>query len=302
MRAALLTLALLPLLACAQSWCPPGATWTYDHTGFVGLQGYSVMTYTHDTVLAGEVGQLIDLVVIGVDVNQVVDTLPWPTPSAITRYTADQVFLWSGLTQSWDTLYDFAVVPGDKWLPPHADPGICPPGNGDVIEVLDTGTVVIDGMVLRYVDVHCGFYDGRITERLGWSLGMVMFEGCFVPECSCDLRCYRDDSLSYVRPGLTLPCDHLDLATAVEMDLQGQALVVAPNPGTDHFTLSGVEGYLPPGRHTITLFDATGRIVLQQRTADVRPMIDTGALPSGLYRVAVRDEQGAVLGATWVKE
>lgn len=76
-----------------------------------------------------------------------------------------------------------------------------------------------------------------------------------------------------------------------------KALTVFPNPGTDHIALD-----LPPGPHTITLFDATGRMVLQQRSADARPVITTQALPAGLYRIAVSNEQGAVMGATWVKE
>lgn len=43
-------------------------------------------------------------------------------------------------------------------------------------------------------------------------------------------------------------------------------------------------------------------MVLRQRTADARPVITTEALPAGLYRITVRDEQGTVMGATWVKE
>jgi hypothetical protein len=70
-----------------------------------------------------------------------------------------------------------------------------------------------------------------------------------------------------------------------------------PNPGTTHFTLD-----LPPGTHTFTLFDATGRMVLHQRTADARPVIATEALPAGLYRISVCDERSEVMGATWVKE
>lgn len=70
-----------------------------------------------------------------------------------------------------------------------------------------------------------------------------------------------------------------------------------PNPGNTHFTLD-----IPPGPHTITLFDATGRLVLQQRTTDSRPEITTEVLPAGMYRVTVRDERGALIGSTWVKE
>ncbi|MBL7963755.1 MAG: T9SS type A sorting domain-containing protein [Flavobacteriales bacterium] len=74
-------------------------------------------------------------------------------------------------------------------------------------------------------------------------------------------------------------------------------LAVFPNPGKDLITLT-----LPPGPHTITLFDATGRMVLQQRTTDERTVIGTEQLPAGLYRITMRDEQGATMGATWVKE
>lgn len=70
-----------------------------------------------------------------------------------------------------------------------------------------------------------------------------------------------------------------------------------PNPGTAQFTFE-----LPPGAHTITLFDATGRMVLQQRTTDARPMISTEALPAGVYRITVRDERGLISHAMWVKE
>jgi len=70
-----------------------------------------------------------------------------------------------------------------------------------------------------------------------------------------------------------------------------------PDPGSDHFILQ-----LPAGPHTITLFDATGRRVLQQRTSEARPVIATVALPSGLYRITVRNDQGAITGATWIKE
>jgi hypothetical protein len=47
---------------------------------------------------------------------------------------------------------------------------------------------------------------------------------------------------------------------------------------------------------------ATGRMVLVHRTTEERPVISTEHLPSGLYRVMVRDELGAVMGVTWVKE
>jgi hypothetical protein len=43
-------------------------------------------------------------------------------------------------------------------------------------------------------------------------------------------------------------------------------------------------------------------MLLEQRTAEERPVIGTEDLPDGLYRITVRDEQGVVMNATWVKE
>jgi len=41
---------------------------------------------------------------------------------------------------------------------------------------------------------------------------------------------------------------------------------------------------------------------LQQRFADERPVIGTEHLPEGLYRITVQNDQGGLMGATWVKE
>ncbi len=107
-------------------------------------------------------------------------------------------------------------------------------------------------------------------------------------------------SINFGNPvvGSFMKVDDLAFSGSVGLDEVGPLtqLQLFPNPGTTHFTL-----HLPPGPHTITLFDATGRMVLQQRTTNARPVIATETLPSGLYRIVVRDAQGAVMGTTWVK-
>lgn len=99
--------------------------------------------------------------------------------------------------------------------------------------------------------------------------------------------------------GSFVKVDDLAFSGSVGIDevTGSNTLSIFPNPGTTHVTLD-----LPPGPHTITLFDATGRVVLQQPTAEDRPVIGTEELPAGLYRITVRDEHGGVMGATWVKE
>jgi len=39
-----------------------------------------------------------------------------------------------------------------------------------------------------------------------------------------------------------------------------------------------------------------------ERITEARPVIATETLPAGLYRIAVRDAQGMMMGTTWVKE
>jgi hypothetical protein len=108
-------------------------------------------------------------------------------------------------------------------------------------------------------------------------------------------------SISFPNPiaGSFVKVDDLALVGSVGMnEVNVRTLTdLYPNPGTTHFTLS-----LPSGPHTITLFDATGRVVLEQRTTDERTVIGTEALPAGLYRIRVSDERGGVMGAMWVKE
>ena len=284
----------LGLGSSAQNWCPPGATWIYDSYGFVGLQGYTMFTYGGDTLLGGEAGQLITAYTVGIDFNQQVDTLIYPG-ATITSHNGDLVSVWSDAEQAWDTLYNFAAVPGESWLPPFAQLGLCGGAEfGDAVQVLDTGTVVIDGVPLRYLDIHNGFYDGRITELLGWSMGMVLFEGCWVQECYCDLRCYHDDALSYVRPGYTEACEAIPNGI---QERESRSLEIFPNPGNDKFTLT-----LPRGSYTIELFDAAGRCVLVQRTNELRPLVDTRKLTQCLFLVSVRNGDGERRVVRWVKE
>lgn len=292
MRAALLPLVLLPLLAAAQSWCPPGATWSYA-TQISQYPTNRIYRYTGDTVVGGHSAQHLLVVDQYINPNtQQVDTF-WLPVHVLTRLNDDVVWLWSELQQAWDTMYWYGAAPGDSWAPPFALPDECElSGTGDLVHVLDTGTVDVDGMLLQYWDVDLGWYDGRIIERLGWSVAFTPFPGCWW-DVVYSLTCYSDNVIAYE----TVPGQNsCFLITGMHLEEKGR-IVLFPNPGTTHFTLD-----LPPGPHTITLIDAMGRVVLQERTTDARPVIATEALPGGLYRITVRGAQGGVMSAPWIKE
>lgn len=86
------------------------------------------------------------------------------------------------------------------------------------------------------------------------------------------------------------------LLTAVN-EGQPSQLMIMPNPGTDHFTLT-----LPSGQHTIFIFDAKGQLVFEQRTTQERPMIDTSTLRPGLFLVRILHASGLSSVQRWVKE
>jgi len=294
MRAALLSLLLLPLMVCAQSWCPPGATWTYG-TDMFGLYGYEQYVYVSDTTVGGQLAHRIDAQgAMSMAGQTPVDH--WSQPiAAITAQIGDVVALWSNTEQAWDTLFWLGAVPGDSWIRRGGPNGDCDPP--DSLVIMDTTTVVFDGLPLRRWTVEqrsngMSMFTETFTERLGWTMNFSPYPACIIWDGPVGMRCYSDQdlSVSFTNFGCETLAGINDHRTAT-------LLTIYPNPGNTHFTLD-----LPPGPHTITLFDATGRMVLQQRTTDARPLIATEALTAGLYRITVRDEQGALMEATWVKE
>jgi len=259
---------------------------------FGGGQGVTRVVYEGDTLVGGYTAQKL---------RETTVTAPWGSSNytsstnatpIITRYSDGIVFVWDW-NNAYDTLMWFGATPGQFWAGPGLD--------DDPfyrISVLDTSTVLIDGSPLRQLIVQRGEWDwmppDTLRERIGFSINYLNGWSWFLTDQPwAGLRCYTDDEITFTSSNVT----DCGFTLRVNEHSAGSVLDIFPNPGTTNFSLT-----LPPGSHTITLFDATGRMVLQHRTTDARPVIATEALPTGLYRIAVRDEQGALMGATWVKE
>ena len=293
MRAALLHLVLLPLLAAAQSWCPPGAEWTY-YFGNQQASGTTRAWYSGDTLVGGYNAQRIDQVIhayqpqppFGQPFTQELDPL-------FTRHDDGVVHIWDQWSMNYDTLIWFGAVPGQHWNLHHQD-------NFTRFNVVDTGMSVVQGISLRYLVVEEPFVlfaTDTIRERIGSVYFYIdPMETLMIDWTTGGLQCYHDNEIDDFHGWSWTWSSDCNFTLQVQ-EQQELKCMPFPNPGTTHFTLD-----LPPRQHTITLFDATGRMVLQQRTTDARPVINTEALPAGLYRVTVRDERGGVMGATWVKE
>lgn len=268
----------------AQSWCPPGATWTFGYESIMsGYYGVERVEYVGDTVVGGQLAQRL----LQTEVVRSMGSSEYVSTSYSSLYTYlnnGVVYLWDDYS-GYDTLMWFNAAPGQRWNAPG--------GSSMYLEVLDTATVLMEGVPLKRLIVGSDYdwFTDTLYERIGfldlylagWSWGATDMPWT-------GLMCYEDDNFSFTKPGV----NECGFTLSVPEQLAGTTMLPLPNPGSDHFSLS-----LPSGPHTITLLDAMGRVVHQQRVNDDHAMIQTAHLPSGIYLVKV-DE--ALRPVHWVKE
>lgn len=264
----------------AQSWCPPGATWTYNAD--MALSGFQRMTYTHDTIIAGHTAHVID--------RYPAIQYPLPPPdfgytepyidhtpvAAITQLEDDVVYIFSGTDR--DTLYWFGALPGDHWYPAFVDDPTRQP-----LVVTDTSTTVVDGVPLRTLQVS-GY---TVMERIGSTWDMLLTCPNWLVDGPTGLRCYSDAEIEF-----SLVAGECELLMGVP-EAERSHIALYPNPGSERFVIQ-----LPPGMHRIQVRDALGRVVFHAGAAGSRIEIDTSTWPSGLYLVHVDGRPAQ----RWVKE
>ncbi len=278
----------------AQSWCPPGATWTYHWDGW-GAEYREEYRYANDTTLGGRVAQKCIVSVQGTTLGGS------PISSTYSEYTSNDGGIvwawgsWYGGPAAWDTLYWFGAQVGDHWFPP-GHPETCPPHG--MLEITALGTTVIDGITLQSLTLVTIDQDGNpITnpEQLIQRIGM-MPRYPFVFDCNSVIDYYFPHFVCYSDEDIHDPTGSVDCHLTMGIGDLGQTRTgysMHPNPGTDHLTVQ-----LPAGSHRITLLDATGRSLLEQHTTEQQPVVNTSGLSPGIY--LLRMDNGP--GIRWVKE
>ncbi len=203
----------------------------------------------------------------------------------------------------WDTLY-FLGVPGDRWWPRYTDQ-TCPPLG--MIEIQDTGHVIIDGINLRTWDLaylnEAGQPIPEGNPSWGDTLGIIEHIGSMPggPPMPCTTQnwdiCgayrlhYSDDLISF--PDETF----CDITTYISTTGSSSAIVGSyPNPGTDQLTLTG----LSSTSHTIEVRDPLGRLIHTQNMAAGNAIIETSVWPSGTYFVSIVGSELQFI--KWMKE
>lgn len=295
-----MTIILLTHMTQAQTWCPPGAEWKFNVVGF-GVDGCGVDTYAGDTLLGGLAAQRI---------HRQTSTHYYFSDTTIneigeffTSFDDGVVFLYLPQGVEWDTLYWLTAPLGARWFPPGVEPDTtaCPPPGG-MVEVEDTGTVVLNGLPVSYRDVFYLDMTGaqasasfRIYERFGASSVGLPPGGCITSEWPYILNTYSDDAGAFYDSGNPWSCpEWLDILEGDAHDI----LQISPNPGTDHFTVS----LHPSGLSTLSVFDAMGKPVLRMTNVSGAPTLDASAWSQGLFFITILDPNGTARTVRWVKQ
>ncbi|MBK6882717.1 MAG: T9SS type A sorting domain-containing protein [Flavobacteriales bacterium] len=279
----------------AQNWCAPGAEWTYTLRDN-GVGGYTRFTYIGDTLMDGAIAQKLHkhLVEYNYILGEIVES---DLPMDFTTVEDDLVSIWNG--QYFDTLYWFGAAPGDRWsfsMDPVLWPDTAPTPH--YIDVMDTGSTIVDGIVLRYLQVYNsnlwsapGSLD-VIFERIGSVYEfLVPNNAIWVDGIAGPLRCYSDDQINFQSPNWNGSCDYV---TGIWDKEPRSNVTIFPHPCTDRLTLSGIT----PGSQ-IELFDGLGRNVFTGQALGEPFHFDASTLAPGLYQVRIRNGEQVI---SWIKE
>lgn len=266
----------------AQVWCPPGATWHHGWFTFTET-GYVTTVYGADTLINGTPSQkLLPEKHIYDFVSQ--SYVDQALPALFTAVDQDMVSIWTG--SDFDTLYRLNAIPGDSWQVPLTF---------DPVNLLvnDTGTIVVDGLSLRYLAVEYspGGFQDTIVERTGsWRVFFDASLSLGLDAPISRLRCYEDQDISY-SSGAAPTCDFV---LAIGSGMEVWSVRPYPNPGTEQVSVVLAQG------GTLDISDAFGRLMATWPMQPGQNTISTVGWSPGHYSFLLRS--GAQLKSfSWIK-
>lgn len=288
----------------AQQFWVPGACWDLlgEHIG----QSLYRYRYVGDTVVDGYSVQVVHFTIE----NLIPPSNPSPIFTSFYRMQGDAV-LWrcGGLflcppSAAWDTLY-WLGVPGDRWMGDDVDPNCYPLG---VIEIQDTGHVVVQGITLRtwdiaYLDENGAPIPEDVLPNFGDSLGIIeRIGGNLAPSPQpCDgaiVDYYWMTRTHYSDAEISLPeGSTCDIITGQARPTSEPPIAIAPNPGSS-FQLTGLSG----SAAQLRILDMQGRSVRDGIMINERTPVDLDELPPSTYIVELRFQDGARQLLRWAKE
>ena len=298
---------ILPALLLAQNvvFAPLGAVWTYNTYSDGAVYGANQYRYVvkKDTLMAGWNARVVQ--------GEIWGNGTFVPNAQMTKYVStvgEKVYYW--VDNAFVLLYDFGAQPGDTIISavgnPFPFPNDCsqPPGEyrnfGYIIDAL--GSIEVDGEILRTQYVHpmdspfvdwniLGTFTGNanvyLTERIGSANIGTWFGGninCTQGGIPATLRCYRDSEIAVEGDTQGLPCDSV---VSTYTPLPDIACSVTFNHSSNEISVHIPEDITESLQFCLT--DLLGRNVLCSSVKAGQNMLQTRALPGGIYVWTVDD-------------
>ncbi len=173
---------------------------------------------------------------------------------------------------------------GENWMDIGASlPDI--PVN-DIVKVSQSSLyIATDVGVMTTEDV------GQTWEPFGENLPDVVVTDLHIHEASRQLF-----AATYGRSAYSI--DISDIFVSTKESTLNDELKVFPNPASETVTISHDDNW---NDASISLFDATGRIVYTSRFTDTKQIVNIGHLPKGIYFIKIQDEKNIATSRLFVQ-
>jgi hypothetical protein len=304
MRNGLILLLLsVSLSSFSQKWCPPGARWYYGLESGFGYSGYIKITYTGDTLIQGKICNKLARKETGADyMTSTPYSIRWGV--SYTYYDSLTSIVYILNHTHFDTLYDFAAVPGMKWTVPGSRHYGNTCDSTGLVQVDSIGQEVVNGRTLRYICVS------SIDTAQDWGLNCKIYElmgpvksyshsysinyqntsylipvkydpcGLMIDEGveGANFRCYSDSLGFSYTVNAHVACDYYPTGIA---ELQRpKRITVYPNPAKDYVDFESTNQ-----THDLQLVfrDLQGRCIQQIPLESEKTRISTGDWKAGFY-------------------
>lgn len=293
-RQFILILSLLGSLATgAQTWCLPGAEWYYTAAGTV--YGFVRLKYEQDTIINSITAKKISKYNEGVDYwfGNTTPHFYYDDPEFMYEQNG-VVYIW--YNNNWDTLYNINASIGDSWRLAKQPYTTVFCNSNSTLTVIDTGTMIVSGIPLRYLDVVLNYGPNwefsfipsyKIIEIIGSVGPLNFYEECNQQHDGYEteiLRCYSDSIFSYKDSLFNDSCTHYIIPNVQEYT-QNKLLQIYPNPASNNITIN-----LPKKTSVLSIYNYAGQLVEQKTLGNNEQIIQLNVadFPSGIYLLQVQ--------------
>lgn len=286
----------------AQLWCTPNSVWHYDTSNPTWNTTYTKQTYLYDTIVLGVTFNKIKSETHGYGMSGPINNYSY----LYTSLQNDVVFFNSTNSNiaAIDTLMYFGPI-GAKWRCWKSGGVSC---NQSFIEIVDTGTTVIQSQALKWRKINYTNYYlygtanqtvitgvDTLFERIGYKHLAFQFLGyCsdVVDVSESEFRCFQDGQINV--NATSKVCDYV---TGLQENLsEKKSILIYPNPSNNILNLKfSNEDY--NNLINIEIIDNLGRKFLLDKTVS----LNISKLNSGFYGIKFYFKNKEIIVKSFIK-